>query len=116
MKLEVNKFKPLIGIEVANIEYDDILTFILENVEETILNYCNLRKLPDGLTSTAYRMAMDIYRNEQFGIGNMDSQVSSIEEGDTKVSFGSSPYNSNFTDSILKNYTAQLNRYRRLLW
>lgn len=116
MKLEVNKLKPLLGIAIPDIEQDAILEFTLQNVEEIILNYCNLKKLPDGLVNTAYRMALDLYRNEQIGSATSDNAVTSIEEGDTKVQFGSSPYSSSFTNSLLKSYTEQLNRYRRLLW
>lgn len=63
--LEVINFKNLLGI--VSDEKDTILQFILDDVEETILNYCNIDELPEGLVNTAYRMAMDIYRNENIG-------------------------------------------------
>lgn len=116
MKLDIEKLKPLLGISKSEIRDDALLAFLLSNVEEVILNYCNLRALPDGLENTAYRMAMDLYRNEQIGSSAAENQVSSIEEGDTKVAFSSSPYDSSFADSLLKNYTVQLNRYRRMAW
>lgn len=116
MQLEVNKLKPLIGIDIADIEQDTKLEFILLNIEEIIRNYCNLRSIPAGLENTAYRMAMDLFRNEQIGNDTTDNQVAAIEEGDTKVSFTSSPYNDSFSNSLLKNYTSQLNRYRRMAW
>lgn len=116
MKLDIFKLKPLLGIAIDDMEQDSRLEFTLMNVEEIICNYCNVSTLPDGLLNTAYRMAMDLYRNEQIGSNATENQVSSIEEGDTKVAFSSSPYDSSFADSLLKNYTAQLNRYRRMTW
>lgn len=116
MKLDINTFKPLIGIKVADTEKDAILSFLLANVEETILNYCNLKSLPDGLTFTAYRMAVDLYRNEQVGLGDTVKPVSSLSEGDLSVGFSGSIYETSFTQSLLKSYEKQLNRYRRLIW
>lgn len=116
MELEVLKLKPLLGIALDDKEQDFALNFLLDNVKETILNYCNLKTLPTGLENTAYRMAIDTYRNEQVGKSEMDNRVSSIEEGDTKVSFNSNNFDSTYTSSLLKNYQYQLNRYRRIAW
>ena len=54
--MEVEILKILLGI--SGNEKDKILEFILEETKETILNYCNIDALPEGLTNTAYRMAM----------------------------------------------------------
>lgn len=118
MKLTIEKFKPLIGVKPDDTTADTLLTFILEDVEEIILNYCNIGALPAGLEKTAYRMAMDLYRNEGFGQAESSGgSVSSIEEGDTKVSFAGGAYADNgFSNSLLKAYAGQLNRYRRLVW
>lgn len=116
MTLALNTFKPLIGISVENTEKDSVLSFILANVEEVILNYCHLEELPRGLTNTAYRMAMDLYRNEN--IGDADGgggAVQSISEGDTTVSFRANAYDAVFAESLLKDYKTQLNRYRKLV-
>lgn len=107
--LEIAKLKNLLGI--VSDEKDTILQFILDDVEETILNYCNIEKMPTGLLNTAYRMAMDIYRNENVGSEeNAGGDITSIKEGDTTVNFGSNV----FASSLLKNYAVQLRRYRRL--
>lgn len=116
MKLDVDTLKPLIGISVSDTSKDTVLMFLLANVEETILNYCNLKELPDGLLFAAYRMAVDLYRNEQIGSEEAGKSVSSISEGDTSVSFNGSSYESGFAGSLLKRYDKQLTRYRRLLW
>lgn len=112
--MELNKLKQLLGIED---ELQDIqLKFIISDVEETITNYCNIKEVPKGLLNTSYRMAVDLYRNEN--LGHEESalgSVSSISEGDTSTSFKQS-VDDNFKDTLLKNYKPQLNRYRRLVW
>lgn len=118
MGLELNKFKPLLGIEVADTSQDVQLTFILDDVTNTILNYCNLKTLPKGLETTAYRMAMDVFRNESIGTAEYaGGSVSSISEGDTSVGFAGGAYaDSGFSESLLKNYIIQLNNFRRIKW
>lgn len=114
MTLSLDKFKTLLGITDA--AQETALQFILDDVTETILNYCNLNELPQGLENTAYRMAIDIYRAE--GIGTSEApagDVASIKEGDTTVAFKQAASESYYTASVLKNYTVQLNRYRRLI-
>ncbi len=76
MTLDINDFKPLLGLEVTDTSKDSVLTFILANVTEVICNYCHITEVPKGLECTAYRMAMDLYRNE--GIGEADSEDGTI--------------------------------------
>lgn len=116
MELDIMRLKSLLGIAIDDIAQDVQLEFILEDVTETILNYCNLIQLPSGLKNTAYRMAVDLYRNE--AVGQTDAPlggIASIKEGDTSTSFNRS-MDDNFKSTLLKNYTVQLNRYRKLVW
>ena len=113
--LEIEKLKNLLGI--VSDEKDTVLSFILNDVQEIILNYCNLDELPSGLINTAYRMAIDIYQAEN--IGDEDSttgDITSIKEGDTTINFGdiNSSSTTMYTQSLLKNYAVQLRRFRRL--
>ena len=114
MKLEVSTFRSLLGITTT--DKDDVLQFVLDDVGETVLNYCNLDTIPKGLVKTAYRMAIDLYRAEGFGQEAIESGVSSISEGGATVSFKSSNYDTSFTSSLLKTYERQLMEYRRLKW
>ena len=114
MKLEVSTFRSLLGITTT--DKDEVLQFVLDDVEETVLNYCNLDTIPKGLVKTAYRMAIDLYRSEGFGQEAIESGVSSISEGGATVSFKSSNYDTSFASSLLKNYERQLMEYRRLKW
>lgn len=113
--LIVETLKSLLGIAVTDTTQDANLAFILDDVSETILNYCNISELPSGLANTAYRMAIDLYRNESIGEADLPMSVSSIAEGDTTTQFRTG-VDSNFKDTLLKNYTVQLNRYRRVNW
>ena len=108
--MELEKLKSLLGIEDDT--KDHILEFIMADVEETIKNYCNIEEVPDGLVNTAYRMAADIYRNEQMGSEDVPQSVSSVTVGDTSTSFKTS--STEFSESIMKNYKAALNRYRKV--
>lgn len=111
--MDVEKLKKLLGI--TGTDQDPILEFIIEDVTETVKNYCNISSIPQGLLNTAYRMAMDLYRNENIGDASISiGQVSSITEGDTSTSFKSSTVE--FKDHIMKDYKAQLNKYRKMVW
>ena len=43
------------------------MQFIIADVEESIMNFCNIEEVSEGLYMTAYRMAIDLYRNENLG-------------------------------------------------
>lgn len=114
--MELGKIKVLLGIAADDTTQDVNLQFIIDDVIETILNYCNLKELPSGLEHTAYRMAIDLYRNEAVGEGEAPiGSVSSITEGDVTTSFHKG-VDDGFKNTLLKNYHAQLNRHRRLSW
>ena len=107
---QADKLKALLGI--TDKEKDILVEFALENAEETIKNYCHIEEIPPGLSTTVLRMAGDIYRNEQMGSAEVPQSVSSITVGDTSTSFKTS--GTEFSESIMKNYKAALNRYRRI--
>lgn len=112
--MEAAKLKELLGIEDES--KDVILEFVIADVEETIKNYCHVDEMPDGLQNTGYRMAMDLYRNENIGSESAAvGSVSSITEGDTSTSFRQY-VDDNFKDTVLKNYKSSLNRYRKVVW
>ncbi|MFR1378844.1 MAG: phage head-tail connector protein [Clostridium neonatale] len=111
--MELETLKALLGI--TDNTKDTLLQFTISDVEETIKNFCNIDKVPEGLFNTGYRMCLDLYRNENLGSeeGALGS-ISSISEGDTSTSFRSNI--AEFKDSLLKNYQAQLIKYRKLVW
>lgn len=112
--MDVKTLKMLLGIDGDDTSKDALLTFTLANVEEIIKNYCHVGRVPDGLSHTALRMAVDLYRNEGFGGSDAGSgKATSIKEGDSQVNFGAT-YDDGFAASLLKTYELQLRRYRRL--
>ena len=112
--MELVKLKALLGIEDDS--KDVILEFVIADVEEIIKNYCHVEEMPEGLVNTGYRMAMDLYRNENIGSEPAAvGAVSSISEGDTSTSF-QQYVDANFKDTVLKNYKSSLNRYRKVAW
>ena len=56
--MDLAKLKALLGIEDDS--KDPVLEFVIEDVEETIKNYCHVGEMPAGLVNTGYRMAMDL--------------------------------------------------------
>lgn len=112
--MELNKLKGLLGIPGDDISQDIPLQFVMDDVEETIRNYCNLDAVPGGLVNTSYRMAMDLYRYDCPGDADAPVTVVSISEGDTSTSFISAA--DALSGGVLKDYQGQLNRYRKLGW
>lgn len=113
--MELNKLKQLLGMSTDDTSKDISLQFIIDDVKEIIINYCHIEEIPSGLINTAYRMAVDLHRNENLGEESTPlGSISSISEGDTSVSYRSSA--TEFKDSLLKDYKKQLNKFRKLVW
>lgn len=109
--MELAILKEYLGIK--DNEQDAILKFIMRDTEETIKNYCNINQIPEGLLHTSYRMAMDLYRNENIGNKEGNLSVSSITVGDTATSFKQG-IDDSFKNSVFKDYRKVLNRYRKV--
>jgi len=101
MEERLVRLKMLLGIEGTN--EDDRLTFILESTEQKILNYCNIKALPAELENVLVEMAADFYDAS-------DGVPSSLQIGDTSVQYRRDE------DSIIREYKAQLHRFRRVAW
>jgi hypothetical protein len=109
--------KVMLGIDTAqNDEATDAkLGFVLDNVMEIVRNYCNIDEIPKGLENTVVRMAVDLYRNERPGETDVPQGVKSVTTGDTSTSFGITE-TEGYAESLLRDYKAQLNRYRRVVF
>lgn len=122
--MQLEKLKQLLGIPLDDTTKDFPLQFIMEKVVESIINYCNIEELPDGLINTAYSMCIERFRKEVNSDGSMaaassgDTYVSSITEGDTSISYSqktTQTQTSTGTDSIM-GYEKILNKYRRVVF
>ena len=114
----LEKLKMLLGI--TDEEQDGVLSFILDTVTDMVLNYCNLDEIPQRLENIVVRMAADQYRSEGYGQAAAPQVAQSVMRGDVTVNYGSGN-NGNTAEitggkSILDDYRAQLNAFRRLRW
>lgn len=106
----VDKVKKLLGIKGD--AADVLVEFALDNASEIIKNYCNIKSVPAELNLTMIRMGVDLYRNEKLGSSDVPQKVTGVTIGDTSTSFGD--ISSDYSETVLKNYTKVLNRYRRV--
>lgn len=113
-RLTVERLSALLGISEPDETVKVHLEFTLENAEDVVKNYCHIDEIPAGLETTVLRMAMDIYRNEHMGSADVPQSVSSVQIGDTTTSFKTSA--TEFSESLMKNYRATLNRYRKVVF
>lgn len=112
---QLEKLKKLLGISLESSSKDFSLQFAIEDAEQTIRDYCHIKEIPKELENTVLKMAMGMYRNENLGEEESSlGSVSSINEGDTSISYRSSA--TEFKDSLVKDYKAKLHKYRKLVW
>ena len=132
MKIIKAKNKRITDMEHGGMTDDQIMLNVLE-VEQSILNYCQIPGVPPQLNFVWANMAVDLilYNIEMNNtpedpLDGLDvSDLSSIKVGDTSVFIGDK-YRSNLRsrilqthnanlDEIIMGYTKQLNQFRRIL-
>ncbi|MBB6218664.1 hypothetical protein HNQ80_004838 [Anaerosolibacter carboniphilus] len=112
---QLEKLRKLLGIN--NDEKDFILEFSLERIADLIKDYCHIDEVPAGLNSVMLNMAVDMYRSENLGAEDTPlGPITSIAEGNVSTSFANIKTSMTEGEKFLKNYTKQLNRYRKLVW
>lgn len=126
----------------ADTPSEPLLKITVDEIEQTILNYCNINEIPKELTYTFANMVVDLFRYEYEFIkattvsveGEEEEaepdvntgNINSIRVGDTTITFGSgsdtSIYNKNLRshqanlDTVVLDYESQLKKFRRLVW
>ena len=104
---------------------DDIkLEFIIGKTRDYILNFCNIDQIPSALVYTAIDMACGEFLSEKINTGelNLDNldlssaNVSSISEGDTKVTFNDVSQKAEQLINSLLASKEQLYKFRRIAW
>ena len=107
----------------------------LEEIQQTIKNYCNIHTIPEALNFTATNMTVDLLRYEYYKKRENDptvqtdtqhsDNISSIAMGDTTITLGVETASGRkvalkshqaMLDSLILNYKEQLNKYRRMVW
>jgi hypothetical protein len=107
----LEKLNKLLGISEENY----FTEFALTEATNKVLNYCNINEIPTALETTVIRIAMDIYRDGEFGEESATGQVLSVTRGDTSTTFADTTSTNNADDYIGK-YKAVLNGFRRVRW
>lgn len=98
---------------------DHALIEYIEEVGQSIMNYCNREDIPSGLRYVHANMVVDLIKAEKRKV-DPDAQtgVKSIKEGDVSVEFGAVNVESRerATEKLLYDYSKQLNSFRKLRW
>ena len=132
VKIVKAKNKRITDMENGGRTDDEILLSVKE-VEQTILNYCQIPRVPPQLHYVWANMSVDLIlyliemnNKPKDPMDGLDvSDLSSIKVGDTSVYIGDKyrsnqrsrilqSHNSNL-DEMVMNYTKQLNQFRRIL-
>lgn len=132
VKIVKAKNKRITNMENGGLEDEEILLNVKE-VEQTILNYCQIPRVPPQLHYVWANMSVDLIlyliemnNTPEDPLDALDvSDLSSVKIGDTSVFVGDK-YRSNMRSRILQthnanldelvmNYTKQLNQFRRIL-
>ena len=132
VKIVKSKNKRITNMENGGLDDESILLNVKE-VEQTILNYCQIPRVPPQLHYVWANMTVDLAlyliemnNTSEDPLDGLDvSDLSSIKVGDTSVFIGDKyrsnqrsrtlqSHNANL-DEIVMNYTKQLNQFRRIL-
>ena len=132
VKIVKAKNKRITDAEKGGLDDEAILLNVKE-VEQSILNYCQIPRVPPQLHFVWANMSVDLllfqiesnYTPEDPLDGLDVSDLSSVKVGDTSVYIGDKyrsnqrsrtlqSHNANL-DEIVMNYTKQLNQFRRIL-
>lgn len=128
--------KAKLGIDTPS---GTLLNYNVDEIEQTIKNYCNLDYVPKELTYTFVNMVCDlntydsqvVQDNTPSEDGNEDisispSGVNSVRVGNTTISFGSGSDTSTRNralrshqanlDQLILDYKSQLNKFRKMVW
>ena len=128
--------KAKLGIDTPS---ESLLNYNIDEIEQTIKNYCNLDYVPKELTYTFVNMVCDlntydsqvVQDNTPSEDGNEDisispSGVNSVRVGNTTISFGSGSDTSTRNralrshqanlDQLILDYKSQLNKFRKMVW
>ena len=125
MKEDVIKRLDSLGY-VVNSSDEWVLGFVVDKVEKHINNSCNTTSIPDGLHNIAVDMVCGEFlftknQSGQLELSNLDlnGAVTSINAGDTSVSFGGTSDEEKFTtlvDWLMHHGEGELVCYRQMQW
>lgn len=101
----LDEIKLFLSIDKEDTSKDSLLQLLIEDAECFILNYCNIKKLPDRLTYVVKQIVADKFKSI-----TQDNNVASIKRGDTQITYNITTDINSFT----KNQISILNKFRKI--
>lgn len=98
------KVKMLLGL--TDDSKDEVLSYLIEDNINLVLNYCRICELPEALESLIPVMTTDRYRMMNYGSESGDKVLKSVSQGSKSESYGSSA--DMFGSHFLNNYRLRL--------
>lgn len=95
---------------------DALIDSYIEELEQRILNYCNVVEVPDGLKYVWASMTIDLLKVKHPtmpAITTLLGTTVEVKAGDTSTK---TTANRSSVDAIVTSYANDLNRYRKLRW
>jgi len=86
--------------------HDGLLNSYIAEAQEKVKSYCNRKAIPDALFYTIVSIAVDLFKYRSDG----SRHVLSESQGNRQMTYAGK----SDLDSIVADYTAELNRYRRI--
>ncbi|BBI32038.1 phage head-tail connector protein [Cohnella abietis] len=118
--------KKRLGLPLNETTHDSLIDLYLDEIEQRILNYCNLQEVPDGLKYTWAAMVAVALTKEQSAIlfpPPVVAEAFEISIGDTTVKEVKNPATPiivrpsiAIVDEVVFDYQGELNSYRKLRW
>ena len=118
-----------LGVPYTVDEYllEEYLLEAIDEAKQTILNFCHVTAVPEGLYHVWADRACGIYLQALYTTGKLDEvlgstdKASSVKVGDTQVNFAVSSDASSGISGVIQKFLAsgedgELCRYRKLLW
>ncbi|WP_445671642.1 phage head-tail connector protein [Paenibacillus sp. FSL K6-2859] len=115
----LDKLKGLLLIPIEDLSKNSRLLFVLETIVQEIKTYCNISSIPEALDNVVLHIAEDYYRTKYpTEFEQTAPAVTSIKRGDVTTVFGSAKATVVVGSgaAFVRNYSAQLNAFRRLRW
>lgn len=109
----------LVRLQLGNLDItDDIIKLRLSEIEQEILNFCNLREVPKELKFTWVRMVVDLIWSNHYQANPSELEVvTAVKEGDTQVGYGiNKPTGVLAIEKVMKDYQNKLISFRRVKW
>lgn len=103
-------------LQLLDSAHDALIGSYVQELEQRILNHCNVAEVPDRLKFVWASMVIDVLKVKHPTIPEIEAALGVTAE--TKIGDTTTKITTNKTsiDSIVLSYRTDLNRYRKLRW